>query len=78
MYMISWFIEMPMGQMPILEVDGKIVHQSMAMARYLGKVVKLNGHNDWEDLMIDVAADTINDFRMSKLIEIIYKKNICI
>lgn len=55
---------MPMGQMPIMEVDGRRVHQSLAMARYLAKQVGLNGKNDWEDLEIDIAVDTINDFRM--------------
>ncbi|XP_070498601.1 glutathione S-transferase-like [Chironomus tepperi] len=54
---------MPMGQMPIMEVDGKRAHQSLAMARYLAKQVGLNGANDWEDLEIDMAVDTINDFR---------------
>nr|ACP27600.1 glutathione S-transferase [Chironomus tentans] len=55
---------MPMGQMPILEVDGKRAHQSLAMTRYLAKQVGLVGSNDWEDLEIDMAVDTINDFRM--------------
>ncbi|CAG9805032.1 unnamed protein product [Chironomus riparius] len=54
---------MPMGQMPILEIDGKRAHQSVAMARYLAKQVGLVGSNDWEDLEIDMAVDTINDFR---------------
>lgn len=57
-----------MGQMPILEVDGKRAHQSLAMARYLAKQVGLNGSNDWEDLEIDMAVDTINDLRLSQLI----------
>jgi prostaglandin-H2 D-isomerase / glutathione transferase len=57
---------MPMGQMPVLEVDGKRVHQSVAMSRYLAKLVKLNGADDWEDLQIDTVVDTVNDFRLSK------------
>lgn len=52
--------------MPILEVDGKRAHQSIAMARYLAKQVGLVGSNDWEDLEIDMAVDTINDFRNSE------------
>ncbi|KAG5881473.1 hypothetical protein JTB14_026530 [Gonioctena quinquepunctata] len=55
---------MPFGQMPVLEHNGKVVHQSMAISRYLGKQVKLNGKDDWEDLEIDAAADTISDFRL--------------
>lgn len=55
-----------MGQMPVLEVDGKRAHQSLAMSRYLAKQVGLVGKNDWEDLEIDTIVDTINDFRLSE------------
>lgn len=57
---------MPMGQMPVLEVDGHRVHQSISMARYVAKRVGLGGTNDWENLIIDTAVDTVNDFRLSK------------
>lgn len=56
---------MPMGQMPVLEVDGKRVHQSISMARFLAKTVGLCGTTPWEDLQIDIVVDTINDFRLS-------------
>lgn len=55
-----------MGQMPVLEVDGRRVHQSISMARYIAKRVGLAGDNDWESLIIDTAVDTVNDFRLSK------------
>ncbi|XP_055917562.1 glutathione S-transferase [Eupeodes corollae] len=55
---------MPMGQMPVLEVDGKRVHQSISMARFLAKTIGLSGANPWEDLQIDIVVDTINDFRL--------------
>lgn len=57
---------MPMGQMPILEVDGKRAHQSLAITRYLAKQVKLVGADAWEDLEIDTVVDTINDLRLSE------------
>lgn len=57
---------MPMGQMPILEVDGKRAHQSLAITRYLAKQVGLVGADAWEDLEIDTAVDTINDMRLSE------------
>lgn len=57
---------MPMGQMPVLEVDGRRVHQSISMARYVAKRVGLSGDNEWENLIIDTAVDTVNDFRLSK------------
>lgn len=56
---------MPMGQMPVLEYKGKRAHQSLAMARFLAKQVGLVGADDWENLIIDSAVDTINDFRSS-------------
>lgn len=55
---------MPMGQMPVLEVDGQRVHQSISMARFLAKTIGLSGSNPWEDLQIDIVVDTINDFRL--------------
>ncbi|KAK4872787.1 hypothetical protein RN001_014816 [Aquatica leii] len=54
---------MPFGQVPVLEVDGKKAHQSLAICRYLAKKVKLTGANEWEDLEIDSIVDTLNDFR---------------
>ncbi|CAG9763144.1 unnamed protein product [Ceutorhynchus assimilis] len=54
---------MPFGQMPVLEHAGKTYHQSMAIARFLAKKVKLVGKDEFEDLEIDAAVDTINDFR---------------
>ncbi|VEN61543.1 unnamed protein product [Callosobruchus maculatus] len=54
---------MPFGQVPLLEHGGKAAHQSMAIARYAAKQVKLVGKDDWEDLEIDAAVDTVNDLR---------------
>uniref|UniRef100_A0A2C9GW78 glutathione transferase n=1 Tax=Anopheles farauti TaxID=69004 RepID=A0A2C9GW78_9DIPT len=55
---------MPMGQMPVLEVDGKRVHQSLAMCRFVAKQINLAGDNPLEALQIDAIVDTINDFRL--------------
>lgn len=56
-----------MGQMPVLEVDGKRVHQSLAMCRYIAKQIGVAGNDAFEDLQIDSLVDTINEFRLSKL-----------
>lgn len=58
---------MPMGQMPVLEVDGRRVHQSLAMCRYVAKQVGVAGYDAFEDLQIDAIVDTINEFRLSEL-----------
>lgn len=56
---------MPMQQIPDLDIDGYRVHQSLAINSYVGKLVGLAGSNDFENLVIDVVANTINDFRTS-------------
>lgn len=56
---------MPFGQMPILEIDGKTVHQSISICRFLGKQVGLAGSNDFDSLEIDAVVDTCNDMRLS-------------
>lgn len=67
---------MPMGQMPVLEVDGKRAHQSLAITRYLAKQVGLSGADAWEDLEIDTAVDTINDLRLSEF-QLFAKQSTC-
>lgn len=61
-----FLVAMPMGQMPVLEVDGKRVSQSMPIARHIAKRVGLAGDNDWEELLIDSVAAHFNDYRLSK------------
>ncbi|XP_026284284.1 galactose mutarotase-like [Frankliniella occidentalis] len=55
--------KMPFGQMPILDVDGKIYAQSTAISRCLAKQVGLSGKDDLENLQIDMAVDLFHDFR---------------
>nr|CAD7573684.1 unnamed protein product [Timema californicum] len=54
---------MPFGKTPVLEIDGKRTHQSVAICRYLGKQFGLAGKDDWENLEIDTIVDTFTDFR---------------
>ncbi|XP_065161131.1 glutathione S-transferase-like [Atheta coriaria] len=56
--------KMPFGQMPILVINGKQYHQSLAMARYCAKQAKLVGKDDLEDLEIESIVETINDLRL--------------
>ncbi|CAG9772548.1 unnamed protein product [Ceutorhynchus assimilis] len=58
---------MPIHLMPVLEIDGKIIHQSLAMARYVAKQVGLTGDNDLEACEIDMKVDTLNDYRLKIL-----------
>ncbi|KAG8223841.1 hypothetical protein J437_LFUL007862 [Ladona fulva] len=53
----------PFGKSPTLEIDGKVLHQSVAITRYLAKQCKLTGDNEWEALECDIMVDTIGDLR---------------
>ncbi|KAG5336811.1 GST1 transferase, partial [Acromyrmex heyeri] len=65
---------MPFGKVPVLEVDGKKIDQSVAISRYLAKQCGLAGKNDWESLEIDSTVDTIHDVRAS-IVSFHYESN---
>ncbi|MCP9265636.1 Glutathione S-transferase 1 [Dirofilaria immitis] len=54
---------MPFEQVPVLEVDGKMLSQSTAIALYLAKKFDLVGEDDWEFAQVEelfgVASDLI-------------------
>lgn len=56
---------MPLGQLPVLEIDGKRYSQSLAICRYLGEKYGLAGDNDEEAMEIDQIVDFIYDIRAS-------------
>ena len=57
----------PFGQVPALEVDGKvIITQSMAIARYIAREYGLSGKNNVENGLVDMYIDCITDFVQSK------------
>jgi len=59
--------KMPFGQIPVLEVDGKVLSQSQAINRYLGRTFGMAGANDWEsaqcDMLVDGVTDVVNNLR---------------
>ncbi|KAK9506081.1 hypothetical protein O3M35_008079 [Rhynocoris fuscipes] len=57
--------ETPFGKLPILKIDNRIAHQSMAICRYIGKETNLAGSNNWQDLEIDMNAETFIDFKQN-------------
>lgn len=58
---------MPFGQVPVLEVDGKMLAQSHTIARYLARQHGLAGKDDWEQGLADMYADNIGDLMSGKL-----------
>ena len=52
---------MPFGQVPVFEVDGKVLTQSHTIARYLARQHGLAGKTDWEQSQADMYVDCIYD-----------------
>uniref|UniRef100_A0A1I7XEN3 glutathione transferase n=1 Tax=Heterorhabditis bacteriophora TaxID=37862 RepID=A0A1I7XEN3_HETBA len=53
---------MPFGQVPVLEVDGKQLPQTHAIARYLGRKFGLSGKTDFDKAWVDAVADQLKDY----------------
>ncbi|XP_066289584.1 glutathione S-transferase 1-like isoform X2 [Branchiostoma lanceolatum] len=51
----------PMGQLPILEVDGTEICQSKAIARLIAKEVGMAGKTPLEQARADMIADTVDE-----------------
>merc|ERR1712071_149661 len=51
----------PMGQLPCIQVEGKTICQSMAIARYCAKRFGLAGETDLEAALADQAVDAVAD-----------------
>uniref|UniRef100_A0A6P7GHN4 glutathione transferase n=1 Tax=Diabrotica virgifera virgifera TaxID=50390 RepID=A0A6P7GHN4_DIAVI len=58
-----YILATPLGQLPLLEVDGKAIPQSTAICRYLASIVKLDGKDAKENLALDVALETLFDLQ---------------
>ena len=56
--------EMPLGQVPVLEVDGVKLPQSITIARFLAKQFHLAGKDNFEQAKVDAVVDTITDAAM--------------
>jgi prostaglandin-H2 D-isomerase / glutathione transferase len=53
--------EMPLGQVPVLEIDGVKLPQSMTIARFLAKQFNLAGKDNLEQAEVDAVVDTVAD-----------------
>ncbi|TMW63430.1 hypothetical protein Poli38472_002371 [Pythium oligandrum] len=50
---------LPLGQLPVVTVDGKVYPQSMAMARYAGRLSGLYPTDALEALNVDMIIETV-------------------
>jgi len=63
----NFFADTPLEQLPMLVIGDKKLNQSISVCRYLAKEIGLDGKTSYENFEIDSVADSITDFRMSKL-----------
>jgi glutathione S-transferase len=56
----------PFSQVPILEVDGQVLAQSNAIARYLARKYGLAGKDEWEQAQTDMYIENIHDLLNGK------------
>uniref|UniRef100_W5N5J5 glutathione transferase n=2 Tax=Lepisosteus oculatus TaxID=7918 RepID=W5N5J5_LEPOC len=52
----------PCGKLPVMEVDGTLINQSLAIARYFARDAGLTGKSRLEEAQTDAIVDTLNDF----------------
>ncbi|KIH52355.1 glutathione S-transferase protein, partial [Ancylostoma duodenale] len=55
---------MPFGQLPVLEVDGKQLAQSLAICRYLARQFGFAGKTPFDEALVDSLADQYTDYRL--------------
>jgi glutathione S-transferase len=56
---------LPFGQLPVLEINGTYIAQSVAITRYLAKQYNLYGKNDIEQAIVDAIVDAVRDLRVA-------------
>ena len=53
--------EAPYQSLPVLEVDGKVLAQSNAINRYVGKLAGMYPQDPWQAAVVDEVMDAIED-----------------
>lgn len=54
-------VDMRFGQMPVLEIDGKTLCQSITITRFLARKYGFAGKNEFEKAEVDMIVDCIQD-----------------
>ncbi|XP_066603679.1 glutathione S-transferase-like [Prorops nasuta] len=62
----------PFGQLPILEIDGKVYSQTLPICRFLAKQCDLVGKTNLDNLQIDAIAHGLHDLR--KQVALFYRE----
>ena len=61
MLIIKLSTEFPFGQVPVLEVDGEMIPESRAIARFLARRCGLMGQDDVEAAKVDAYVDLVSE-----------------
>src|SRR3990170_1821809 len=61
----------PFGALPVLEADGKILAQSNAINRYVGKLADLYPSDPWQAALCDEAMEAVEDI-ISKIVSTMF------
>ena len=56
--------QMPLGALPVLEVEGRTVTQSNGINRYVGKLAGLYPADPWQAALCDEAMDVVEEIGM--------------
>ncbi|KAK3791685.1 hypothetical protein RRG08_004436, partial [Elysia crispata] len=64
----------PFGQMPVLEVDGEMMGQTVAICNYLAREFGLYGKTALETFHVDEVVCLVNDFIMAT-VKVMYEKD---
>ena len=54
-----------MGQLPILNVDGAVLSQSIAIARFCGALARMYPNESWQAAQVDEIFDVVNELTYS-------------
>ena len=66
-YNYFFYTALTFGQVPVLEVDGKTIAQSMTIARFLARKYNLAGKNELEEAEADTIVDCVSDAMNGKI-----------
>lgn len=58
--------EQPFGKIPVLEVDGNQLSQSVAICRYLGKRFGLTTDDQFKEALLEAVVDNMRDVQISE------------